>query len=75
MAEWARQDGINDDYASRVANLRNGTNGVPILNGTTVHSNGGGNSLHGNAGLDLFYANLALDTLDIDPATEMLVGV
>ena len=70
MSEWTRSDA---DYASRVANLRNGTNGVPILNATTVYSNGGGNTLNGNAGLDLFFANLDLDALDRDPLTEELL--
>ncbi len=72
MAEWARTDA---DYATRVANLRNGTNGVPILNATTVYSNGGGNTLNGNAGLDLFFANLDLDALDRDPLTEELLAL
>jgi hypothetical protein len=76
MAEWTRKDGINDDYATRVANLKNGTNGAPILNATTVRSNGGRNTLKGYAGPDLFFANLDdLDTLDRDPLAEELVKV
>lgn len=76
MAEWTRKDGINDDYATRVANLKNGTNGAPILNAATVRSNGGGNTLKGYAGLDFFFANLDdLDTLDRDPLAEELVKV
>ena len=70
MAEWTS----SNDYAARVANLRNGTNGAPILNATTVRSNGG-NTLNGNAGRDFFFANVDLDTLDIDPLTEELVAV
>ncbi len=72
MAEWTSAS----DYATRVANLKNGTGGTPILNATTVHSNGGGNTLSGDAGLDLFFANLDdLDTLYGDPLTEEFVAV
>ena len=72
MAEWKRTD---VDYATRVANLKSGANGLPSLNANTVHSNGGGNTLRGLAGRDFFFANLALDTLDRDPLTEELVEV
>ena len=79
LAEWARTDGINADYASRVTNLTNGTNGAPILNVTlpTVRSNGGGNTLLGNAERDFFFANSDLDTLDNDPdpLIEVLMDV
>jgi hypothetical protein len=71
MAYWA---GSADDYATRVNNLTTG-NGVPLLDATTVTSNGGGNTLTGGPGLDLFYGNLALDTYDWDPATETFVSV
>jgi hypothetical protein len=70
MTEWTS----GADYATRVADLENG-NGVPLLNSTTVHSNGGGNTLNGNAGLDFFFANLAQDAFDRDPLTEELVAV
>jgi hypothetical protein len=73
LAEWARNDGINDDYFARVANLSSGTNGAPILNATTVHSNGRANTLGGNAGLDFFFANLDRDLLDRDLLTEELI--
>ena len=38
-----------DDYATRVANLLSG-NGVPLLDASMVHDNGGGNTLMGNHG-------------------------
>jgi hypothetical protein len=71
MAEWARTD---EDYGTRVANLTTG-NGVPLLDATTVTSNGGGNTLMGNGGPDLYFANINLDTTDWDPATETLVAL
>ncbi len=72
MAEWSSAT----DYATRVSNLQNGTNGVPILNATTVSSNGGGNTLYGNEGLDFFFHNMDdLDTLYGDPLTEEFVAV
>ena len=67
MAEWTRTDA---DYASRVANLKNGANGAPLLNATRVRSNGGGNTLNGNAGLDFFFANL--DTLDREASESFI---
>jgi hypothetical protein len=73
LAEWTRTDGINDDYAARVANLTSGTNGAPILNDITVRSNGRANTLGGNAGLDFFFANLDRDMLDSDVLTEELI--
>jgi Ca2+-binding RTX toxin-like protein len=75
MAEWSRQDRINDDYLTRVANLMNGTNGAPIMNATTVTSNGLRNDLKGNSGLDFYFANVDMDALDRDPLTEALVAV
>ena len=75
LAEWTHNDGINDHYDTRVANLQNGTNGAPILNAATVHSNGGGNTLNGHAGRDFFFANSDLDTLDRDSLTEALMDV
>ncbi len=72
IAEWTSAD----DYATRVANLMNGEDAAPLLNATTVSSNGGGNTLDGNAGLDFFFANMDdLDTLYGDPLTEEFVAV
>jgi hypothetical protein len=63
-----------DDYATRVGNLLAG-NGVPLLDPTTVTSNGGGNTLTGGAGLNLYYGN-AGDTTDFDPTSaEVFVQV
>jgi hypothetical protein len=61
-----------DDYGTRVGNLLSG-NGVPLLDATMVHNNGGGNTLTGNHGgpseLDLFYGlDPALETTDYNPA-------
>jgi Ca2+-binding RTX toxin-like protein len=71
LAEWTSAS----DYATRVANLKNGTNSAPMLNASTVHSNHRANTLNGNAGLDFFFANLARDSLDMDPFTEQLVAL
>jgi Ca2+-binding RTX toxin-like protein len=71
LAEWTR---AGADYATRVANLENGTNGVPISEkDITVHSNGRGNQLTGNAGLDFFFTMDDLDALDRDRLIEELV--
>jgi hypothetical protein len=61
-----------DDYATRVANLLSG-NGVPLLDATMVHDNGGGNALTGNHGgaaeMNLFYGvDPTLETTDYNPA-------
>jgi hypothetical protein len=56
-----------DDYATRVSNLLAG-NGVPLLDPTTVTSNGGGNTLIGGPGSNLYYGNDA-DTTDYDPTS------
>ena len=71
-AEWARR---NADYATRVANLSNGTNGAPRLDDTTVRANGRRNTLTGNAGRDLFFNNRNRDVLDRDPLTEDFVPI
>ncbi len=71
MAEWSRTD-IN--YATRAANLVNGT-GVPRLNASTVHRNGGGNQIHGAGGLDLFFAETASEVFDRDPGSETLISL
>jgi hypothetical protein len=62
MDYWS---GSSDDYGTRVANLLAG-NGVPLLDPTTVTSNGGGNTLTGSAGLNLYYGSDS-DTTDFDP--------
>jgi hypothetical protein len=56
MAEWAG----TDDYATRVAALKAGTSGVPVLNKTKVWTNvvGGShvhNQLTGNGGSDWYF--------------------
>jgi serralysin len=63
-----------DDYGPRVANLTSGT-GVPLLDASTVHGNGGGNTLQGGPGLNLFYGDLAQDAYTWDPASETFVSV
>jgi hypothetical protein len=68
MAYWS---GTSDDYATRVNKLLTG-NGVPLLDATRVHNNGGGNTLTGHHGgaaeLNLFYGlNTALETTDFNP--------
>jgi len=59
--------GTSDDYATRVGNLLAG-NGVPLLDPSTVRSNGGGNTLSGGPGLDLYFGNDA-DSTDFDPSS------
>lgn len=63
-----------DFYADRVAGLTTGATG-PLLDATTVHSNGGNNNLQGNAGFDLFFANLANDRTDADPESEVVMAI
>ena len=73
MTEWSRLD---EDYATRVANLTTGV-GVPLLDATTVHSNGLGNHLTGGDGattLDLFFGRNGLDIMDRVGA-EVLIGL
>ena len=70
MAEWTSPA----FYADRVAALTTG-NGVPLLDATTVHSNGGNNVLIGNAGFDLFFANPDNDKTDADPEAEVVVAI
>jgi hypothetical protein len=57
----------SDDYATQVGNLLAG-NGVPLLDPTTVTSNGGGNTLTGGSGLNLYYGN-DMDITDYDPTS------
>ncbi len=61
-------------YADRVAALTTGA-GVPLLDASTVHSNGGSNVLMGNAGFDLFFANPDQDRTDADPEAEVVVAI
>jgi hypothetical protein len=71
MTYWS---GTSDDYGTRVGNLLSGS-GVPLLDATTVSSNGGGNILTGGPGLNLYYGNTA-DTTDFDPTSvEVFVPV
>jgi hypothetical protein len=68
MAYWSN---TSDDYATRVANLLNGT-GVPRLDATIVHNNGGGNTMTGNHGgsgeMNLFYGlDPTMETTDYNP--------
>jgi hypothetical protein len=72
MNEWTRTD---LDYAGRVADVTNGTGGVPPLNVGTVAGNGGGNVLLGQGGLDLYFGDPGLDTNDWDPQTETFIQV
>ena len=64
MDYWS---GTSDDYATRVSNLLAG-NGVPLLDPSTVSSNGGGNTLTGGPGLNLYYGN-DTDVADFDPSS------
>jgi hypothetical protein len=69
MAYWSS---TTDDYATRVANLLNGT-GCPRLDNTIAHSNGGGNTLMGNNGgageMNLFFGlDPTQETTDYNPA-------
>jgi hypothetical protein len=62
-AEWAS----SDDFWIRVGKLRTG-NGVPLLDPTTVFSNGGGNVLNGTGALAWLFVNQQLDTINnFDP--------
>ena len=65
MAMMDYWSGTSDDYATRVGNLLSG-NGVPLLDATTVTSNGGGNRLWGGLGLNLYFGD-GTDITDFDP--------
>ena len=72
IAEWSR----TADYTARTANLSNGSNQVPLLDASTVHSNGGLNVLSGNEGLDFFFGNFdGLDTVFRDLLTETSIAI
>jgi hypothetical protein len=64
MSYWS---GTADDFGTRVSNLLTG-NGMPLLDPTTVTSNGGGNTLTGGPGLNLYYGS-DTDTTDFDPTS------
>jgi hypothetical protein len=70
-AEWSRTD---IDYDTRVADLVNGS-GVPALNATTVHRNGGANQMSGGLGRDLFFAQLVSESLDRNDQLETWIPV
>jgi hypothetical protein len=70
LAAWTRPD----SYLDRVAALTPGA-GVPLLDATTVFSNGAVNTLVGNAGFDLFFANPDRDRTDADPEAEVVVQI
>jgi hypothetical protein len=70
-AEWVRTD---ESYDTRVTNLTTG-NGVPLLDSSTVHSNGGGNTLTGGDGLDLFFASAASELVNWDNAKEKFIVI
>jgi hypothetical protein len=59
---------------TRVANLIAG-NGVPALNVSTAHSNGGGGTLTGGDGLDLFLGDLNNDISDWNSDLETFVAI
>jgi hypothetical protein len=46
------------NYAARVARLRSGGGGLPVLNTTTVHDDGLRDTLRGGGGTDWFFASL-----------------
>ena len=54
LAEWTS----TDSYATRIDKLRNGTDGLPKLDATTVLDDGAVDTLHGNQGLDWFFSGL-----------------
>jgi len=69
MNYWSN---ATDDYATRVSNLLSG-NGVPLLDGSMVHDNGGGNTSMGNHGgageMNLFYGmDPTVETTDYNQA-------
>jgi hypothetical protein len=66
-AYWAG----TDDYFTRVSNLTSG-NGVPLLDTTTVTSNGGGNTLTGNGELVLIYSDGNVYITGFDPNSTVV---
>jgi Ca2+-binding RTX toxin-like protein len=54
LAEWTS----TDCYRTRIDKLRNGTDGLPKFDATTVFDDGAVDILHGNQGLDWFFAGL-----------------
>ena len=72
LAEWQRTD---EDYATRITNLRNGvgSGGYHLVLGETVLDDGAADVLTGAGGMDWFWANVDQDTI-IDRAIEELVN-
>jgi hypothetical protein len=74
MAEWTQ---TSVSYADRVDHLLNGGGLADpyLLNGSSVHGNGGGNTLTGGTGLSLYFGDPNNDVTDWDPSTETFVSV
>jgi uncharacterized protein (TIGR03118 family) len=67
LAAWTSPD----PYATRVANLRSGSGGVPKLDSTTVFDDGAPDTLRGNKGLDWFFAGPNDMLPDMQPTEEV----
>lgn len=59
LVEWTS----SRSYDDRTTRLRNGASGLPLLNGSTVDSDGESDSLTGDAGTDWFLATVPGDVL------------
>src|SRR5439155_14083629 len=74
MAYWTG----TDDYATRVANLRQGM-AVPLFDATTVHGNGGLNTLTAHSRnspeLNLYFGNKDLGDMADDTSDETFIPV
>jgi hypothetical protein len=72
LAEWQRSD---EDYETRVANLRDGVNDgqYKLVLGDTVLDDGAADLLRGGDGRDWYWANVVQDTI-IDKAIDELVN-
>jgi hypothetical protein len=66
--EWAG----TDDYATRVMKLTTPGSGVPLLDATTVTSNGGFNVMNGTGELALIYTNGSDFIAGFDPGSQMI---
>jgi hypothetical protein len=71
LSEWKRTD---EDYATRISNLRNGTgaNGSTVLTSSTVRNDTVVDSLTGGAGQEWFWATLSQDVLSDRTADEIV---
>lgn len=67
LAEWASTDAYN----TRIDKLRNGTDGLPILDAMTVVDDGQRDKLFGRSGLDWFFAGPADLLRDRSPAEQV----